>query len=72
MMIKSMDDLEAAVETLKVKRIELGIKAPFAFPAKEKWVMGNHLANAYLADEFNNDVMEAYKLTQLNSLWVTK
>ncbi|MFZ0475135.1 MAG: ABC transporter substrate-binding protein, partial [Halobacillus sp.] len=59
--IKSMDDLEAAVETLNSKKDELGIEAPFAFPAKEKWVMGNHLANAYLADEFNHDVMEAYE-----------
>ncbi|UOQ44815.1 ABC transporter substrate-binding protein [Halobacillus salinarum] len=59
--IKTMDDLEKAVKTLDSKKDELGIKAPFAFPAKEKWVMGNHLANAYLADEFDNDVMTAYK-----------
>ncbi|SFF77045.1 raffinose/stachyose/melibiose transport system substrate-binding protein [Halobacillus alkaliphilus] len=59
--IKTMEDLESAVQTLNSKKDELGIEAPFAFPAKEKWVMGNHLANAYLADEFNHDVMEAYE-----------
>ncbi|PBB04794.1 ABC transporter substrate-binding protein [Salimicrobium humidisoli] len=59
--IKTMEDLKGAVETLNSNKEELGIKAPFAFPGKEKWVMGNHLANAYLADEFNHDVMEAYE-----------
>ncbi|ELK49084.1 ABC transporter substrate-binding protein [Halobacillus sp. ACCC02827] len=59
--IKTLDDLEEAVKTLDSKKGDLGIDAPFAFPAKEKWVMGNHLANAYLADEFNHDVMEAYE-----------
>ncbi|MGV2621325.1 UNVERIFIED_CONTAM: ABC transporter substrate-binding protein [Halobacillus marinus] len=59
--IKTLDDLEEAVKTLDSKKGDLGIDAPFAFPAKEKWVMGKHLANAYLADEFNHDVMEAYE-----------
>ncbi|UOR11581.1 ABC transporter substrate-binding protein [Halobacillus amylolyticus] len=58
--IKTFEELKKAVETLDSKKDELGIKAPFAFPAKEKWVIGNHMANAYLADEFNHDVMEAY------------
>ncbi|UOQ94487.1 extracellular solute-binding protein [Halobacillus shinanisalinarum] len=58
--IKTFEELKKAVETLDSKKDELGIKAPFAFPAKEKWVMGNHMANTYLADEFNHDVMEAY------------
>ncbi|WP_226581343.1 ABC transporter substrate-binding protein [Halobacillus litoralis] len=59
--ITTFEALEEAVQTLDSKKDELGIDAPFAFPAKEKWVMGNHLANAYLADEFNHDVMEAYE-----------
>lgn len=59
--IRTMDELEAAVKKLEQNKEELGIQAPFAFPAKEKWVIGNHLANAYLADEFNHSVMEAYK-----------
>lgn len=58
--IETMEELKTAVEKLDSQKEELGIDAPFAFPAKEKWVMGNHLANAYLADEFNHDVMEAY------------
>ncbi|MFD2706682.1 ABC transporter substrate-binding protein [Salibacterium lacus] len=59
--IQTYEDLEEAVKTLESKKGELGIEAPFAFPAKEQWVMGNHLANTFLADEFNHDVMEAYK-----------
>ena len=59
--IKSLDDLEKVSKELDSKKDELGIKAPFALPAKEKWVLGNHLANAYIADEFNNSVMDAYK-----------
>lgn len=59
--IKSYDDLEAAVETLDGQKDELGIEAVFALAAKEKWVIGNHLANVYLAPEFNNNVLEAYE-----------
>ncbi|SFK16362.1 carbohydrate ABC transporter substrate-binding protein, CUT1 family (TC 3.A.1.1.-) [Halobacillus dabanensis] len=59
--ITSLDALEEAAQTLEEQKDELGIDAPFAFPAKEKWVIGNHAANAYLADEFNHDVMEAYE-----------
>ena len=58
--ITTRDDLEAAVETLDSQKDDLGIEAVFALPAKEKWVMGNHLDNAYLAPEFNHDVEEAY------------
>ncbi|WP_082233279.1 ABC transporter substrate-binding protein [Halobacillus massiliensis] len=59
--IKTMDDLEDAVKTLDEQKEDLGIEAPFALPGKEKWVMGNHLANTYLADEFNHDVQETYE-----------
>lgn len=59
--ITSLDALEQAAQTLEEQKEELGIDAPFAFPAKEKWVIGNHAANAYIADEFNHDVMEAYE-----------
>ncbi|KGX87789.1 ABC transporter substrate-binding protein [Pontibacillus litoralis] len=59
--IKTMDDLEEATKTLDNKKKELGIEAPFALPGKETWVMGIHLANAYLADEFDHDVMKAYE-----------
>ncbi|MBM7570807.1 ABC transporter substrate-binding protein [Aquibacillus albus] len=53
-------DLENAVKTLDSKKEELGIEAVFAYPAKEKWVGGNHLSNVYLAPEFNHNVTEAY------------
>ncbi|WP_173915533.1 ABC transporter substrate-binding protein [Halobacillus sp. Marseille-Q1614] len=59
--IKTMDDLEEAVQTIDEQKEDLGIEAPFALPGKEKWVMGNHLANTYLADEFNHSVQEAYE-----------
>lgn len=59
--ITTFDALEEAVQTLDSQKGDLGIDAPFAFPAKEKWVIGNHAANAYIADEFNHSVMEAYE-----------
>ncbi|MFC4737913.1 ABC transporter substrate-binding protein [Bacillus daqingensis] len=59
--IQSFEDLEEAVETLDSQKEELGIEGVFALPGAEAWVMGNHLANVYLATEFNHDVMEAYE-----------
>lgn len=59
--IVTYEDLEKAVQKLDEMKDELGIQAVFAFAAKEKWVIGNHLANAYLAPEFNNNVVEAYE-----------
>ena len=58
--ILTYDDLEKAVQTLDSKKEDLGIEAVFALPAKEKWVVGNHLANVYFAPEFNHDVLEAF------------
>lgn len=57
--IVTYEDLENAVNTLDSKKEELGLDAVFALPAKETWVTGNHLANTFLAPEFNNDVLEA-------------
>ncbi|UOQ46581.1 ABC transporter substrate-binding protein [Gracilibacillus caseinilyticus] len=59
--IMSMEDLEAAVQTIDQQKEELGLEAVFALPAKEAWVLGDHLANTYLAPEFNHDVMEAFQ-----------
>lgn len=59
--ILSYEDLEEAVQTLDSKKEELGIQGVFALPGAEAWVMGNHLANVYLAPEFDNDVMIAYE-----------
>ena len=58
--IVTFDDLEKAVKTLDSKKEELGIDAVFALAAKEKWVIGNHLANVFFAPEFDNSVQEAY------------
>ncbi|WP_077624507.1 ABC transporter substrate-binding protein [Sediminibacillus massiliensis] len=58
--IVTYEDLEGAVKTLDSKKDELGIDAVFALPGKEKWVLGNHLSNTFLAPEFNNDILEAH------------
>jgi raffinose/stachyose/melibiose transport system substrate-binding protein len=58
--IKTYEDLEKAVKTLDSKKKELGLDAVFALAAKETWVIGNHLANVYMAPDFNHSVLEAY------------
>ena len=58
--IITFDDLENAVESLDSQKKKLGIDAVFALAAKEKWVIGNHLANIFFAPEFNNDPVEAF------------
>lgn len=59
--LTTFDALEEAVATLDSQKEELGLEAVFALPAKELWVMGNHLANTYIAPEFDNDVTAAYE-----------
>ncbi|MFC7321786.1 ABC transporter substrate-binding protein [Halobacillus campisalis] len=59
--ITTMDDLEEAVQTIDEQKDDLGIEAPFALPAKEQWVLGNHLANTFLATEFDNNLNTAYE-----------
>ncbi|WP_203248905.1 ABC transporter substrate-binding protein [Sporosarcina beigongshangi] len=54
-------DLQEAVELLDSKKADLGIDAVFALPAKELWVLGDHISNMFIAPEFNNDISEAYK-----------
>lgn len=58
--INSFEALTNAVNTLDSKKKELGLEAVFAFPAKETWVTGLHLSNAFLSPEFNGDVMKAF------------
>ena len=58
--ILTFEDLENAVKTLDSKKDDLGIEAVFALPGKEGWVLGDHLANAFLADEFNHSVIESF------------
>ncbi|MEI6056144.1 MAG: ABC transporter substrate-binding protein [Lentisphaerota bacterium] len=57
--INSFDKLEAAVKILDSKKSELGLKAVFAVPGKETWVLGLHFSNVGLANEFAN-VFDAY------------
>src|SRR5690625_4109000 len=58
--ILTYDDLEKAVESLDSQKEDLGIEAVFALPGKEAWVLGDHIANMFIAPEFNNDINEAY------------
>ncbi|MCU9615029.1 ABC transporter substrate-binding protein [Caldibacillus lycopersici] len=58
--LTTYDAFESAVKTLDSKKSELGIDAVFALAAKETWVIGNHLANAFIAPDFNHSVLEAY------------
>jgi len=58
--IITFDDLQSAVELLDSKKSDLGIDAVFALPAKELWVLGDHIANMFIAPEFNNNITEAY------------
>lgn len=50
--INSYAALEEAVKTIDSKKEELGLRAVFAFPAKETWVTGLHLSNVAFANEF--------------------
>lgn len=59
--LTTFEALEEAVATLDSQKEELGLEAVFALPAKELWVMGNHLANTYIAPEFDNDVTATYE-----------
>ncbi|GGM19568.1 ABC transporter substrate-binding protein [Paraliobacillus quinghaiensis] len=54
------EDLEKAVTKLDSQKEDLNIDAVFALAAKETWVIGMHLANTYLAPEFNNNAITAY------------
>ena len=63
--IMTYEDLESAVQTLSEQSDELGIEAPFAFPGAEGWVAGDHLANVYLAHEFDENVNNAYNADTL-------
>ena len=58
--IVTYEDLEKAVELLDSQKEELDIEAVFALPGKEAWVLGDHIANMFIAPEFNNDINEAY------------
>src|SRR5690625_1169223 len=58
--IITYDDLETVVELLDSQKEDLDIEAVFALPGKEAWVLGDHIANMFIAPEFNNDINEAF------------
>nr|WP_087972802.1 ABC transporter substrate-binding protein [Oceanobacillus rekensis] len=64
--LTTFEALEEAIATIDSQKEELGLEAAFALPAKELWVMGNHLANHYIAPEFNSDIMAAYEAETIN------
>lgn len=59
--IKDMASLEVAVKTLDEKKSDLGLEAVFALPAKETWVTGLHLSNAFISPEFDGNVTSAFE-----------
>ncbi|WP_332633332.1 ABC transporter substrate-binding protein [Halalkalibacter flavus] len=59
--ILTFEDLEAAVQVIDEQKEELDIDAVFALAGSELWVTGNHLANVYIAPEFDNDVLQTYE-----------
>ncbi|WP_100407650.1 ABC transporter substrate-binding protein [Bacillus solitudinis] len=64
--ILTYEDLESAVQLIDQQKEELNIDAVFALAGTEKWVTGNHLANVFLAPEFENDVQKAYESDTLS------
>nr|WP_256521913.1 ABC transporter substrate-binding protein [Halobacillus sp. A5] len=58
--ITTYEELESAVEELDSQKSDLGIEEVFTFPAKEQWVPGNHLSNAFIASEFDQNVLDAF------------
>lgn len=59
--IKTFEDLEKAVTKIDSQKEDLGLEAVIALAGKEKWVMGNHLANIFFATEFDNSSLVAYE-----------
>lgn len=58
--ITTFAKLEEAVKTIDSKKKDLGLDAVFAFPAKETWVTGLHLSNAFFSPEFDGDISKAF------------
>lgn len=64
--IKDLKSLEAAIKTLDSKKKDLDIEAVFALPGKEKWVTGLHLANTFIAPEFDGNVIKAFEAKNID------
>lgn len=56
--IKTLDDLEEVSKKIDSQKDDLGLKAVFALPAKEKWVLADHGASMFLASDFDNDIQK--------------
>lgn len=64
--LTTFDALEEAFKAIDAQKDELGLDAVLALPASELWVMGNHLANHYIAPEFNNDILTAFEADSIS------
>ncbi|WP_125588720.1 ABC transporter substrate-binding protein [Companilactobacillus jidongensis] len=59
--LTTVDKLQAAVQQLDSQKEQLGIKGVFALPGKEAWIMSDHLANLYLAQDYDGNAQKLYK-----------
>jgi len=59
--LTTVDKLDAAVKQLDSQKDQLGIKGVFALPGKEAWIMSDHLANLYLAQDYDGNAQKLYK-----------
>lgn len=64
--LTTFEAMEDAFKTIDEQKEALGLEAVVALPASELWVMGNHLANNYIAPEFNNDILTAYEADSIS------
>lgn len=67
--LTTFEAMEEAFRTIDEQKEELGLDAVLAFPASELWVMGNHLANNYIAPEFNNDILTAFEADSIEFVY---
>lgn len=63
--ILTYEDLEEATKELDSQKEALGIEAVYAVSGAETWPIGLHMANSYLAPEFNDDISEAYQAEEV-------
>lgn len=67
--LTTFETMEEAFRKIDEQKEELGLDAVLAFPASELWVMGNHLANNYIAPEFNNDILTAFEADSIEFVY---
>lgn len=67
--LTTFEAMEEAFRKIDEQKEELGLDAVLAFPASELWVMGNHLANNYIAPEFNNDILTAFEADSIEFVY---